>query len=109
MLHSIGLERSEVYIANLLKYRQPNNQGSLLEEIALIQPTVLCVVGITAAHYLLNTTQSLSELRGKVHTYGEEKRPLIMIDHPADLLRNPAAKSAAYQDLCQLKSILSES
>ena len=90
MLNSIGLERSDIYIANILKCRPPNNRDPLPEEvaqctphlkqqIALIQPTVLCAVGRIAAQFLLDTTLSLSKLRGKVHTYGESKLPIILL------------------------------
>ncbi len=119
MLMAIGLERSEIYIANILKCRPPNNRDPLPEEvtqctpylkqqIALIKPTVLCAVGRIAAHYLLDTTESLSRLRGKVHAYDENKLPLFITYHPAYLLRNPGAKADAYQDLQQLKKFLSE-
>jgi uracil-DNA glycosylase family 4 len=117
MLHAIGLERSEIYIANILKCRPPENRDPLPEEvaqctpylkqqIALIQPTVLCAVGRIAAQYLLKTTLSLSKLRGKVHAYGEEKRPLLITYHPAYLLRNPSAKADAYRDLLLLQDLL---
>lgn len=114
MLQSIGFARSDVYIANILKCRPPNNRDPLPEEvaqctpylqqqIALIKPTVLCAVGRIAAHYLLNTTESLGRLRKKTHTYGEEKLPLFITYHPAYLLRNPGAKAEAYQDLLNLR------
>ncbi len=117
MLQSIGFERAEVYIANILKCRPPNNRDPLPEEvaqctpylkqqIALIQPTVLCAVGRIAAQYLLETTLPLGKLRGKMHTYGEEKLPLLITYHPAYLLRNPSAKAEAYQDLLLLKNLI---
>lgn len=116
MLQSIGFARSDVYIANILKCRPPNNRDPLPEEvaqctpylqqqIALIQPTVLCALGRIAAHYLLNTTESLSRLRKKTHTYGEENLPLFITYHPAYLLRNPSAKAEAYQDWLNLRAI----
>lgn len=117
MLQSIGFERSEIYIANILKCRPPNNRDPLPEEvmqctpylkqqIALIQPTVLCAVGRIAAHYLLDTTESLGRLRGKIHSYGEKKLPLFVTYHPAYLLRNPQAKADAYQDLLLLQNLI---
>lgn len=119
MLQSIGLEREEVYIANILKCRPPNNRDPLPEEvaqctpylqqqIALIQPKILCAVGRIAAQYLLNTTLSLSKLRGKAHVYGDGKLPLLITYHPAYLLRNPSAKGDAYQDLLQLKTLIQD-
>jgi DNA polymerase len=117
MLQSIGFERSEVYIANILKCRPPNNRDPFPEEvtqctaylkqqIALIQPKILCAVGRIAAHHLLETTESLGRLRGKTHRYGENKLPLLITYHPAYLLRNPSAKAEAYQDLRLLQNLI---
>lgn len=115
MLNSIGFERSDVYIANILKCRPPNNRDPvptevlqctpyLKQQIALIKPHILCAVGRIAAQYLLDTTESLGRLRNKTHTYGEEKLPLFITYHPAYLLRNPSAKAETYQDLLRLKN-----
>ena len=117
MLQSIGFERSEIYIANILKCRPPNNRDPLpgeveqctpylKQQIALIQPTILCAVGRIAAQYLLKTTESLGRLRGKIHCYGENKLPLLITYHPAYLLRTPSAKADAYQDLQQLRALM---
>lgn len=114
MLQSIGLARCDVYIANILKCRPPNNRDPLPEEVeqctsylqkqvALIQPKILCAVGRIAAQYLLKTTVSISKLRGKIHVYGEI--PLLITYHPAYLLRNSSKKAEAYQDLLQLKEM----
>lgn len=108
MLQSIGYQRSDVYIANILKCRPPENRDPLPEEvksctgflekqIALIQPTLLLAVGRIAAHYLLNTKTALTQLRGKIHTFNHT--PLIVTYHPAYLLRNPADKKKAFADL----------
>lgn len=110
MLQAIGIERNNVYIANILKCRPPNNRDPLPEEvnlctpfltkqIALIQPKLLLAVGRIAGHYLLKTKSSLGQIRGKIHHYGELKTPLIVTYHPAYLLRNPADKGKAFQDL----------
>lgn len=110
MIKSIGFTRDQVYIANILKCRPPNNRDPLAEEVAsctpflqqqikLIQPKLMLAVGRIAAHYLLSTKSSLESLRGKVHSYGENNTPLIITYHPAYLLRNPADKKKAYQDL----------
>lgn len=119
MLQSIGLDRSDVYIANILKCRPPNNRDPvatevlhctpyLKQQIALIQPSVLCAVGKVAAHYLLNTTESLGRLRGKIHRYGESQLPLFITYHPAYLLRNPSAKTEAYRDLLHLQNMVNQ-
>jgi uracil-DNA glycosylase family 4 len=110
MLQAIGLERETVYIANILKCRPPNNRDPqpdevalctpfLKKQIALIQPKLLLAVGRIAAHYLLETKSALGQLRGKIYHYGPLQTPLIITYHPAYLLRNPADKKKAYQDL----------
>jgi len=110
MLKAIGMEREQVYIANILKCRPPNNRDPLPEEvqtctpfldqqIALIQPRLLLAVGRIAAHYLLKTKSSLESLRNKQHHYGLAQTPLIITYHPAYLLRNPADKKKAFVDL----------
>jgi uracil-DNA glycosylase family 4 len=120
MLESIGLDRSSVYIANILKCRPPNNRDPLPEEvglctpflakqIALIQPTLLMAVGRIAAHFLLDTKTPLGQLRGKIHAYGQLKTPLIITYHPAYLLRSPRDKSKAFQDLQTVQRMLSVS
>jgi uracil-DNA glycosylase family 4 len=110
MLKSIGFKREDVYIANILKCRPPNNRDPLAEEVALctqyldqqiaqIKPTLLLAVGRIAAHYLLQTKAPLANLRNQIHSYGENKTPLIVTYHPAYLLRTPQDKKKAYQDL----------
>jgi len=117
MLQAIGMERDQVYIANILKCRPPDNRDPSPEEvnlctpflekqIALIKPKLLLGLGRTAAHYLLNSKSSLAELRGKIYTYGSLKTPLIVTYHPAYLLRSPRDKSKAFQDLqCALQQL----
>lgn len=110
MIQAMGYQREEVYIANILKCRPPENRDPSAEEvasctpflnqqIALIKPRLLLAVGRVAAHYLLNTRQSLESLRGQIHPFGEQKTPLIITYHPAYLLRSPADKKKAYLDL----------
>jgi len=115
MLKAICLQRKDVYIANILKCRPPNNRDPQTEEvalctsfldqqIALIQPRLLLAVGRIAAHYLLKTKSSLELLRNKTHQYGEI--PLIVTYHPAYLLRNPIDKKKAFVDLQKVQSQL---
>lgn len=110
MIQAMKMERSDVYIANILKCRPPNNRDPLPEEvkactayldqqITLIKPVLLLAVGRISAHYLLKTKSSLESLRGKVHTYHDTNIPLIVTYHPAYLLRNPADKKKAWVDL----------
>lgn len=117
MLKSIGFKREDVYIANILKCRPPNNRDPLAEEvaqctqyldqqIATIKPQLLLAVGRIAAHYLMQTKAPLSSLRSQKHLYGKDNTPLIITYHPAYLLRNPQDKKKAYQDLLFVTSHL---
>lgn len=117
MLKSIGLNRSDVYIANILKCRPPNNRDPLPDEvklctpylqqqIALIQPKILIAVGRIAAQFLLNTTEAMSRLRGNTYQYGAQKIPLLVTYHPAYLLRSPSEKRKAYLDFKLIKKML---
>jgi DNA polymerase len=118
MLRALRLRREEVYITNVLKSRPPGNRDPQPEEIAackpflkrqiaLVQPKILLAIGRIAAQSLLKTEASLSKLRGKVHRY--ETIPLVVIYHPAYLLRNPAAKRQAFEDLKLAYRVYSES
>jgi DNA polymerase len=110
MLRAIGLAREQVYIANMLKCRPPKNRDPAAGEVAecspyldrqveLVQPKIMLVVGRIAAQNLLETTVPLGRLRLKVHTYGPAKVPVVVTYHPAYLLRAPADKRKAWDDL----------
>jgi uracil-DNA glycosylase family 4 len=110
MLLAIGLPRETVYIANILKCRPPGNRDPKPEEvvkclpflsaqIALLKPKLMLAVGRIAAQNLLATDAPLARLRGKVHRFGEANTPLIVTYHPAYLLRTPADKRKAWEDL----------
>jgi DNA polymerase len=117
MLRAIGLDRkSNVYIANVLKSRPPNNRDPkpeevvaclpyLLRQIALLQPKIMLAVGRIAAQNLLATDAPLGRLRGKVHHFGELHTPLVVTYHPAYLLRTPADKRKAWEDLKFARSV----
>lgn len=116
MLLAVGLKREQVYIANILKCRPPNNRDPRPEEVVkcepflkrqveLVNPKIILAVGRIAAHNLLKTDVSLSKLRGKIYTYGEFETPLIVTYHPAFLLRSPSEKRKAWQDLLLAKSV----
>jgi len=117
MLHAIGLNRgTNVYIANVLKSRPPGNRDPKPEEVAaclpylmrqieLLQPRLMLAVGRIAAQNLLSTDLSLGRLRGKVHHFGELNTQLIVTYHPAYLLRTPADKSKAWEDLKFARSV----
>ena len=110
MLRAMGLARDEVYIANLLKCRPPDNRDPLAGEvfeclpylerqIALLQPKILLAVGRIAAQNLLQTTLPLGRLRQQVHAFGASQTPLVVTYHPAYLLRTPLDKRKAWEDL----------
>jgi DNA polymerase len=108
MIAAMGLARTEVYIANIVKCRPPNNRVPepveantcsqfLLRQIDVVQPEVIVALGSTAAMYLLGVRQSLSSLRGRWHTCRGAK--LAVTYHPAFLLRDPRQKAEAWKDL----------
>jgi DNA polymerase len=110
MLRAIGLAREQVYIANMVKCRPPNNRDPLVGEVtecapylerqvALLKPKIMLVVGRIAAQNLLQTTLPLGRLRLKVHAYGPARVPLVVTYHPAYLLRTPLDKRKAWDDL----------
>ncbi len=117
MLRAIGLDRrSNVYIANVLKSRPPGNRDPkpeevaaclpyLMRQVALLQPRLMLAVGRIAAQNLLSTDMPLGRLRGKVHHFGELNTPLIVTYHPAYLLRTPADKRKAWEDLKFARSV----
>jgi DNA polymerase len=116
MLRAIGLPRETVFIANVLKSRPPGNRDPkpeevaaclpyLVRQIALLQPKLMLAVGRIAAQNLLATDLSLGRLRGQVHTFGELNTPLIVTYHPAYLLRTPADKRKAWEDLKFARSV----
>jgi uracil-DNA glycosylase family 4 len=120
MLLAIGLKREQVYIANILKCRPPNNRDPRPEEVVkcepflkrqveLVNPKIILAVGRIAAHNLLKTDASLGKLRGKQFSYGECETPVIVTYHPAYLLRSPLEKRKAWQDLLFAKSVVSSS
>ena len=118
MLKAIQLTRDEIFIANVLKCRPPNNRDPQADEIALctnylnqqiqiIQPNLLVALGRVSAHYLLQTNQTLERMRKESHRYGPSQIPLIVTYHPAYLLRNPADKKKSYEDLLKIKAMSS--
>ena len=111
MLAAIGLAREQVYIANIVKCRPPNNRDPhvterdachdyLLRQIALLQPKIIIAVGRVAAHSLLATDEAVGKLRRREFSFGEVKIPLVVTYHPAYLLRSPIEKRKVWEDLC---------
>jgi DNA polymerase len=104
----MGLRREDVYIANVLKSRPPENRTPdavevahclpfLERQIAIIRPEFLCLLGRVAATALLDTMLPLGRLRGKWHRY--RGIPTIVTYHPSYLLRSPDEKKKAWEDL----------
>lgn len=108
MIAAMGLKREEVYIANIVKCRPPNNRVPepaeantctqfLVQQMDIVRPEVVVALGATAALYLLGVKRSLSSLRGQWHTCRGAK--LAVTYHPAFLLRDPRQKVEAWKDL----------
>ena len=109
MLAALGMKRGEnVYIANVVKCRPPNNRTPepreieacrpyLDRQIALLRPRLIVALGKSAATTLLDAEATIASLRGRVHSY--HSVPLVVTYHPAYLLRNLADKAKAWEDL----------
>jgi DNA polymerase len=117
MLRAINLRREDVYIANILKCRPPNNRDPKPEEAAtctpylnrqieLLRPRVILAVGRIASQWLLQTESPIGRLRGQVSRYGDTGIPLVVTYHPAYLLRTPHDKAKAWQDLCLVRDLV---
>jgi DNA polymerase len=108
MLRAIGLEREQVFIANILKCRPPSNRDPHTDEIKscknywqqqiqLVQPKIILAVGRIAAQTLLASDDTVAKMRGKVHYH--DTTPVVVVYHPAYLLRSLSEKRKAWQDL----------
>jgi len=117
MLQSVGMNENDVYIANVLKCRPPNNRDPAIEEIEqcssylaqqidYISPTLILALGRFAGQFLLKKQLPLNKLRKALHRYNGI--PFMVSYHPAYLLRNPIDKRKAFEDLTKLKQILME-
>jgi len=112
---AMGLQRREVYIANINKCRPPGNRVPepdevaaclpfLRQQIAIVRPKVLVCLGRTAAQNLLATTASTTALRGRDLDY--EGIPVVVTWHPAYLLREPAHKRETCEDIKRVNRLL---
>ncbi|MGT2989296.1 uracil-DNA glycosylase [Legionella pneumophila] len=115
MIRSIEMTENDVYIANVLKCRPPNNRDPALEEISqcssfltrqikLIKPHLILALGRFAGRFLLDKPLPLKQLRNHIHYY--DNTPFIVSYHPAYLLRNPSDKKKAYIDWLAVKNFL---
>jgi DNA polymerase len=112
ILVAIDLKREDVYIANIVKCRPPNNRDPLADEIAecepylrhqidIIKPKLLIALGRIAAQTLLRIEGTLGSMRGVIHKY--HNTDLIVTYHPAALLRNQNFKHAAWEDFKKIR------
>ncbi len=110
-----GPPERQVYIANTLKCRPPGNRNPLPEELArcepylvrqieLVRPRIVVAMGRFAVQALLRTNDAIGRLRGRVHRY--QGVPLVVTYHPAYLLRQPADKAKAWDDLCLAAEVI---
>jgi uracil-DNA glycosylase len=117
ILQAIGFEREDVFIANVLKCRPPNNRDPLPDEVAhcepylwkqleIIEPKIICALGRISAQTLLKTRDSLTHLRCKVHDY--HGIPMVVTYHPAALLRNPNWKRPTWDDVRRMRALYDE-
>jgi uracil-DNA glycosylase family 4 len=112
IIEAIELTREEVYIANIVKCRPPNNRDPkpdeiktclpfLLKQLEVIKPRIICCLGTFAARTLLGTEERISTLRGRFHVYHGAK--LMPTYHPAFLLRNPHFKRDVWEDMKMIR------
>jgi DNA polymerase len=115
---AMGYERKDVYIANVVKCRPPQNRNPqadeagacehfLLRQVAVIQPQIIVLLGKVAVQAILGTSAPMSRLRGKFQTW--RGIPVMCTYHPAYLLRNPNAKKDVWEDMQIVRDALAES
>ena len=117
IIASIELTRDEVYIANVIKCRPPDNRNPALDEVQtcepflfrqldVIRPKVVVALGAFAVRTLLGSDQAISRLRGRVHDFRGAK--LVPTFHPAFLLRSPDRKRDVWEDMKMVRALLAE-
>ena len=115
IIEAIALQREDVYIANVIKCRPPENRNPEADEVAscepflfrqvqVIKPRVIVALGTFAAQTLLRTKDPISRLRGNVYRYGSAS--LIPTFHPAYLLRSPERKRDVWEDMKKVRDLL---
>jgi DNA polymerase len=115
ILQSVNLPREEVYIANIIKCRPPQNRNPepdeiqschpfLMKQIRVIQPKIICALGTFSAQTLLKTETKITALRGKL--FDLEGIKVIPTYHPAFLLRNPDKKREVWEDMKKIVELL---
>ncbi len=117
IIEAIGLTRDDVYIANVIKCRPPQNRNPepdevetcepfLFQQIDAIKPRVIVALGKFGAQTLLRTEEPISKLRGRLFDFRGAK--LIPTFHPAYLLRNPPAKREVWEDMKKVRQLLND-
>jgi len=117
IIEAIGLRRDDVYIANVIKCRPPQNRNPepdevdtcepfLFEQIAAVRPKVIVALGKFAAQALLRTDDPISRLRGRPFDY--RGATLVPTFHPAYLLRNPSSKREVWEDMKLVRQLLND-
>jgi DNA polymerase len=117
ILQSIGLQREEVYIANIIKCRPPQNRNPepdeiqscypfLMKQIQAIQPRIICALGTFAAQTLLHTDAKITTLRGRFFDLAGIK--VLPTYHPAYLLRSPERKREVWEDMKRIAEEMAE-
>jgi DNA polymerase len=115
IIEAIGLTREDVYIANVIKCRPPDNRNPepdevdqcepfLFRQVDTIKPKVIVALGTFAARSLLKTMEPISRLRGRVYEYRGAK--LVPTFHPAFLLRNPSCRREVWEDMKKVRALL---
>ncbi len=115
LLGSIGYDRSEVFIANVLKCRPPGNRDPrieeintckdyLMEQIKIIDPKIICTMGRFSTQLLLDTNKGISGLRGKIFRIGN--RIIMPINHPAAALYTPSKMGILKEDFQKIKRLI---
>jgi uracil-DNA glycosylase family 4 len=115
IIEAIGLKREDVYIANVIKCRPPDNRNPepdeveqcepfLFRQVDIIKPKVIVTLGTFAAKSLLRSTEPISRLRGRVYEYRGAK--LVPTFHPAFLLRNPSCRREVWDDMKKVRALL---
>ena len=117
IIESIGMKRGDVYIANILKCRPPDNRNPnaneivmcsphLIRQIEIMRPKIICALGTFAAQTLLDTKETIGRLRGEFFEYQSTK--FLATYHPAYLLRNPSDKKKVWDDIKKVRDFLQE-
>jgi DNA polymerase len=115
IIEAINLRREDVYIANVIKCRPPQNRNPepdeveqcepfLFRQIDVIKPKVIVALGKFAAQSLLKTTEPITRIRGREYRYRDAI--LMPTYHPAYLLRNPSSKREVWEDMKRIRNLL---